>query len=125
MKADIILAGVGGQGVLSVAAILAEAAQREGLTVKQAEVHGMAQRGGAVQASLRIATGPIASDLISLGGADLILGMEPVEVDPVGNHLDRWQTQQSGIFGAHDDDPAVAFHRIPLESAPAPPIPPA
>lgn len=79
MKVDIVLAGVGGQGVLSIAAILAEAARREGLTVKQAEVHGMAQRGGAVQASLRLADGPIRSDLISHGGAELILGMEPVE----------------------------------------------
>ncbi len=79
MTADIVLAGVGGQGVLSIAAILAEAARREGLTVKQAEVHGMAQRGGAVQASLRISDRPIASDLISHGGADLILGTEPVE----------------------------------------------
>ncbi len=79
MKVDIVLAGVGGQGVLSIAAILAEAGRREGLTVKQAEVHGMAQRGGAVQASLRMAEGPIGSDLISHGGAELILGMEPVE----------------------------------------------
>jgi indolepyruvate ferredoxin oxidoreductase beta subunit len=79
VKIDIVLAGVGGQGVLSIAAILAEAARREGLTVKQAEVHGMAQRGGAVQASLRLADGPIGSDLISGGGAELILGMEPIE----------------------------------------------
>lgn len=79
MKIDIVLAGVGGQGVLSVAAILAEAARREGLAVKQAEVHGMAQRGGAVQAMLRIASTPIASELVPRGGAGMILGMEPVE----------------------------------------------
>jgi indolepyruvate ferredoxin oxidoreductase beta subunit len=79
MKADVVLAGVGGQGVLSVAAILAEAARRDGLMVKQAEVHGMAQRGGAVQAGLRLADGPIASDLVPLGSADLILGLEPLE----------------------------------------------
>jgi indolepyruvate ferredoxin oxidoreductase beta subunit len=79
VRADIVLAGVGGQGVLSVAAILAEAARREGLTVKQAEVHGMAQRGGAVQATLRIASGEIASELVPRGAATMILGMEPVE----------------------------------------------
>ena len=79
MRSDIVLAGVGGQGVLSVAAILAEAARREGLTVKQAEVHGMAQRGGAVQATLRISSGEIASELVPRGAATMILGMEPVE----------------------------------------------
>jgi indolepyruvate ferredoxin oxidoreductase beta subunit len=79
VRADVVLAGVGGQGVLSVAALLAEAARREGLTVKQAEVHGMAQRGGAVQATLRIAAGEIASELVPRGAATMILGMEPVE----------------------------------------------
>ncbi len=79
MKFDVVLAGVGGQGVLSVAAILADAARRQGLTVKQTEVHGMAQRGGAVQAMLRIADGPIATELVPRGTADLVLGLEPVE----------------------------------------------
>jgi len=79
VKTDVVLAGVGGQGVLSVAAILAEAARREGLAVKQGEIHGMSQRGGAVQANLRLADGPIEADLIPAGGADLILGLEPVE----------------------------------------------
>ena len=79
MKADIVLAGVGGQGVLSVAGILAEAARREGHVVKQAEVHGMAQRGGAVQATLRISSDPIASEMVSRGAATMILGLEPVE----------------------------------------------
>ncbi|MBP1632455.1 MAG: indolepyruvate oxidoreductase subunit IorB (IOR) [Acidobacteria bacterium] len=79
MKRDVVLAGVGGQGVLSVAAILAEAARREGLVVRQGEVHGMSQRGGAVQASLRLADGPIEGDLVARGGADLVLGVEPVE----------------------------------------------
>lgn len=74
-----MIAGVGGQGVLSAAGIIAEAARREGLTVKQAEVHGMAQRGGAVHATLRLGDGPIASELIGLGTARLVLGMEPVE----------------------------------------------
>jgi indolepyruvate ferredoxin oxidoreductase beta subunit len=79
VKTDVVLAGVGGQGVLFLAAILAEAARRDGMVVKQGEVHGMAQRGGAVQADLRMATEPIESGLIPRGTAELILGLEPVE----------------------------------------------
>ncbi len=79
MKMDIVLAGVGGQGVLTIAAIIAAAAREDGLHVKQGEVHGMAQRGGAVQANLRIADHPIHSDLIARGDADLVLSMEPLE----------------------------------------------
>ncbi|MDR1971027.1 MAG: indolepyruvate oxidoreductase subunit beta [Treponema sp.] len=79
MKKDLILAGVGGQGVLSIAAIIAQAALAQGLTVRQSEVHGMAQRGGAVLAHLRIADAAIPGDLVPRGGADLILSMEPLE----------------------------------------------
>jgi indolepyruvate ferredoxin oxidoreductase beta subunit len=79
MKYDIVLAGVGGQGVLSLSAIIASGAMKEGLFVKQSEVHGMAQRGGAVLANLRLADGPIASDLIPGGSAAMILSMEPLE----------------------------------------------
>jgi len=79
MKFDILFAGVGGQGVLSMAAIIGRAAMAAGLNAKQSEVHGMAQRGGAVQAHLRLSDGAIASDLIPLGGADLILSLEPLE----------------------------------------------
>jgi indolepyruvate ferredoxin oxidoreductase, beta subunit len=79
MTCDIILAGVGGQGVLSIAAIIAGAALDEGLQVRQSEVHGMAQRGGAVSAHLRISDRHIACDLVPSGGADMILSMEPVE----------------------------------------------
>ncbi len=79
MKTDIILAGVGGQGILSIATIIGHAALNEGLYIKQAEVHGMSQRGGDVQSNLRISTEPIASDLIPLGGADVIIAMEPME----------------------------------------------
>jgi indolepyruvate ferredoxin oxidoreductase beta subunit len=79
MKIDIVLAGVGGQGVLSIAAIIAAASRDDGLQVKQGEVHGMAQRGGAVQANLRIADHEIHSDLIAKGDADLVLSMEPLE----------------------------------------------
>jgi len=79
MKTDIKLAGVGGQGILSIATVIGEAATTAGLYLKQAEVHGMSQRGGDVQSDLRLSTEPIHSDLIPLGGADLILSMEPME----------------------------------------------
>ncbi len=80
MKYDIILAGVGGQGVLSLAAIIATGAMKDGLNVRQSEVHGMAQRGGAVLSHLRISDKDIASDLVAKGTASLILSMEPLEV---------------------------------------------
>jgi indolepyruvate ferredoxin oxidoreductase beta subunit len=79
MKTDIILAGVGGQGILSIAAIIAMAALENDLQLKQSEVHGMSQRGGAVQSHLRISDKEIASDLIPLGKADLIISVEPME----------------------------------------------
>lgn len=79
MKTDIILSGVGGQGILSIAAVIGEAALKEGLYMKQAEVHGMSQRGGDVQSNLRLSDRPIASDLIPLGHADLIISLEPME----------------------------------------------
>lgn len=79
MKRDIILAGVGGQGILSVAAIIAKAAVDQGLKVRQSEVHGMSQRGGAVLAHLRLSDSTIYSDLVPKGEADLIISMEPLE----------------------------------------------
>lgn len=79
MKRDIILAGVGGQGILSIAAVIGSAALAQGLYVKQAEVHGMSQRGGDVQSNLRLSTEPIASDLIAQGGADAVVSLEPME----------------------------------------------
>jgi len=79
MKTDIILAGVGGQGILSIATALGAAVLLENLYLKQAETHGMSQRGGAVVSHLRISEKPIASDLIPHGGADLILSVEPME----------------------------------------------
>lgn len=79
MKKDIILCGVGGQGILSVATIIGEAATKAGVNLKQAEVHGMSQRGGDVQSNLRLSTEPIYSDLIPKGGCDLIISMEPME----------------------------------------------
>lgn len=79
MKYDIVLAGVGGQGVLSIAAVLGIAAVEDGLHIKQAEVHGMSQRGGAVQSHFRIADHVIHSDLIPLGSADMVISMELME----------------------------------------------
>ena len=79
MKTDIILAGVGGQGILSIAAILGAAALNENLYLKQAETHGMSQRGGEVVSHLRISDTPVYSDLIPTGGADIILSVEPLE----------------------------------------------
>ena len=79
MKKDIILAGVGGQGILSIATVIGEAALNEGLYLKQAEVHGMSQRGGDVQSNLRLSSDPIMSDLIAKGDADIIISLEPME----------------------------------------------
>jgi indolepyruvate ferredoxin oxidoreductase beta subunit len=79
MGLDIILAGVGGQGILSIAFVLDSAALEVGFSFKQAEVHGMSQRGGAVQSHLRIARGTIHSDLIPDGQVDLVLAVEPLE----------------------------------------------
>ena len=79
MKQDIILAGVGGQGILSIAFVIVNAALADGLQFKQAEVHGMAQRGGAVQSHLRLSSERVWSDLIPKGEADMILSVEPLE----------------------------------------------
>lgn len=79
MKKDIILAGVGGQGILSIATVIGLAALNSGLQLKQAEVHGMSQRGGDVHSNLRIADHEIYSDLIPYGKADLIISVEPME----------------------------------------------
>ncbi|MEN8225029.1 MAG: indolepyruvate oxidoreductase subunit beta [Bacteroidota bacterium] len=79
MKKDIILAGVGGQGILSIAAVIGTAAMGADLFLKQAEVHGMSQRGGDVQSNLRLSDKPVASDLIPQGQADIIIAVEPME----------------------------------------------
>jgi indolepyruvate ferredoxin oxidoreductase beta subunit len=79
MKQDIVLAGVGGQGILSIAFVIDNAALKKGLKIKQAEVHGMAQRGGAVQSHLRLSEEDVHSDLIPKGEADMILSVEPLE----------------------------------------------
>ena len=79
MKKDIILAGVGGQGILSISAIIGTAAMGANLYLKQAEVHGMSQRGGEIHSNLRISDKPVASDLIPKGHADMIIAVEPME----------------------------------------------
>ena len=79
MKKDIVLGGVGGQGILSIAAIIGTAAVNQGLFLKQSEVHGMSQRGGDVMSNLRISSEEIFSDLIPEGKADIIIGVEPME----------------------------------------------
>ena len=100
MKRDIILAGVGGQGILSIATVIGEAALAEGLYLKQAEVHGMSQRGGDVQSNLRISTEPIHSDLIPRGGADLVISLEPMEALRYVEYLkpDGWIVTSSVPF---------------------------
>ena len=79
MKKDIMLAGVGGQGILTIATIIGTAALAEGLELKQAEVHGMSQRGGDVQSHMRLSSKNIASDLIPEGKADIVISVEPME----------------------------------------------
>jgi len=89
MQQDLIIAGVGGQGILTIAQIIARSAVSAGLNIKQSEVHGMAQRGGAVVAHLRISREPIHSDLVPLGQADLVLAVEPLEALRQAHYLDR------------------------------------
>ena len=100
MKTDIILSGVGGQGILSIAAIIGEAALAENLYIKQAEVHGMSQRGGDVQSNLRIAARRINSDLIASGNADVIISLEPMEALRYLPYLSRegWIITSSAPF---------------------------
>jgi indolepyruvate ferredoxin oxidoreductase beta subunit len=107
MKKDIILAGVGGQGILSIAAAIGLAAREADLYVRQSEVHGMSQRGGEVQAQLRISSEPIAADLITEGTADLIVSMEPMEAIRYVNYLSDsgWLITNSEPFVNIDNYP--------------------
>lgn len=107
MKIDIILAGVGGQGILSIATILGDAALRNNLYLKQAEVHGMSQRGGDVMSCLRISDRPIASDLIPRGKADFIISLEPMEAL---RYLDRLAPEGRIITGI---EPVVNITNYP------------
>ena len=76
---NILVVGVGGQGILFISEILGDAALREGLNTKVAEIHGMAQRGGSVACNIRIAK-DVHSPTITEGTADIIVGLEPLEV---------------------------------------------
>ncbi len=107
MKRDIILAGVGGQGILSIAAVIGMAAVESGLHLKQAEVHGMSQRGGAVQSHLRISNQTISSDLIPEGTCDMILSVEPMEALRYLPFLapEGWVVTSSKTFENIDDYP--------------------
>jgi indolepyruvate ferredoxin oxidoreductase beta subunit len=100
MKSDIILSGVGGQGILSIAATIGMAALENNLQLKQSEVHGMSQRGGSVQSHLRLSDKPISSDLIPKGHADIILSVEPMESLRYLNYLkpDGWLVTNSKPF---------------------------
>lgn len=89
MKLDIMLAGVGGQGILSIATVIGVAAVEGGIFLKQAEAHGMSQRGGDVQSHLRLSTEPICSDLIGKGCADMIVALEPMEALRYVQYLSR------------------------------------
>ncbi len=120
MKTDIILCGVGGQGILSIATIIGEAAMNENLYIKQAEVHGMSQRGGDVQSNLRISSAPIASDLIPRGGADVIISMEPMEALRYLPWLkkDGWIITSATPFVNIPNYPDMAIIRKDLDALP-------
>ena len=109
MKCDIVLSGVGGQGILSIAAIIGLAAIENNLFLKQAEVHGMSQRGGDVQSHLRLSGKPVSSDLIPYGKADLIISVEPMESLRYLPWLSKsgWLVTNSAPYINIDDYPPV------------------
>jgi indolepyruvate ferredoxin oxidoreductase beta subunit len=120
MKTDIILSGVGGQGILSIAAVIGKAALSEGLYMKQAEVHGMSQRGGDVQSNLRLSDKPISSDLIPKGQADLIISLEPMESLRYLPYLKKegWVVTNSRPFINIPNYPAIEDVNAALEKLP-------
>lgn len=109
MKSDIILSGVGGQGILSIATVIGEAALNDGLNIKQSEVHGMSQRGGDVQSNLRISSDPISSDLIPKGKADIVISLEPMEALRYVEYLspEGWIITNSAPFINITDYPEI------------------
>ena len=109
MKLDIVVCGVGGQGVISVATVIAKGAIKAGFKTRQSEVHGMAQRGGSVLAHLRIADRTIESDLIPRQSANLILGMEPIESLRYLQYLEKDGTLITSV------DPVVNIPNYPDE----------
>lgn len=117
---NIILAGVGGQGILSIATVIAEAATEAGLLLKQAEVHGMSQRGGDVQSHLRLSKERIHSDLIPKGEADLIISMEPMEALRYVHYLaaDAWVICSSESFKNIPDYPSEPMLSAEIQKLP-------
>jgi indolepyruvate ferredoxin oxidoreductase beta subunit len=117
MKNDIILSGVGGQGILTIAATIGLAAVENGLYLKQAEVHGMSQRGGDVQSHLRISDKPVSSDLIPYGKAELIISVEPMESLRYLPWLSKegWLVTNSNPFINIPDYPALEDILIEIE----------
>ena len=109
MKTDIIIAGVGGQGIVSIAATIGMAALHENLNLKQSEIHGMSQRGGDVSSNMRISSNEIASDLIPYGEADLILSIEPMEALRYLPYLSKtgWLVTNSAPFINIDNYPEL------------------
>lgn len=107
MEKNIILAGVGGQGILSIAFVIDHAAMEAGFNFKQAEVHGMAQRGGAVQSNLRYGDGDIWSDIIPMGKADMVLSVEPLEA------MRYWQYLRPGGWVVSSTTPFVNIPNYP------------
>lgn len=120
MKTDIILCGVGGQGILSIATVIGEAAMKEDLYIKQAEVHGMSQRGGDVQSNLRLSSAPINSDLIALGTADVIISMEPMEALRYLPYLSKsgWIITSSTPFVNIPNYPDIEKLKVDLKAVP-------
>ena len=120
MRKDIILSGVGGQGILTIATIIGEAATAEGINLKQAEVHGMSQRGGDVQSNLRLSDETIYSDLIAQGEADLIISMEPMEALRYLPYLQEegWVITSANPFKNIPDYPEEVDLMRTLESLP-------
>ena len=120
MRKDIILSGVGGQGILTIATIIGEAATAEGINLMQAEVHGMSQRGGDVQSNLRLSDETIYSDLIAQGEADLIISMEPMEALRYLPYLQEegWVITSANPFKNIPDYPEEVDLMRALESLP-------
>ena len=127
------MAGVGGQGILSIAKAISGADVAKGMHVKQAEVHGMSQRGGAVQSHLRLADDPIHSDLIPAGRVNLLIAIEPLEairyvhllvIEPLAKHhaanvaLIRREIEHRGLSVIIPTHPFIHVKRQSREPAP-------